>query len=123
MVALQSDGTLTPAAVQQLFASATTCPYCGQNFERRDKTLDHVIALARGGKHSVRNALICCRSCNARKQAKELAQWLAEIGPILAAAVLRQIVARLERVGANAGSPTRPTALCPLGQRVPAAPF
>jgi 5-methylcytosine-specific restriction endonuclease McrA len=96
VAAERSDGSLTRNAVKRLFACAKTCPYCGIHFDADDKTLDHVIALARGGSHSIRNALVCCKSCNAKKQAKDLARWLAEIGIQRAAAVLRLMLGKLD---------------------------
>lgn len=73
---MHSDGTLTPSVVQALFAKATHCAYCTQLMHPRDKTLDHVVPVAKGGKHSITNAVIACRSCNSRKGARTPDQWL-----------------------------------------------
>jgi len=49
------------------------CIYCGAT---EDLTLDHVIALAKGGAHSEDNLVIACRPCNCSKGAKPLLDWL-----------------------------------------------
>jgi len=67
---LKADGTLTPAVVARLFATAKTCPYCRRALHARQKTLDHVVPVSRGGIHSITNVLVCCRSCNMRKHAR-----------------------------------------------------
>lgn len=48
------------------------CAYC---FERKPLTQDHVVAIVRGGSHSIGNILPCCMSCNASKGAKTLTEW------------------------------------------------
>ena len=39
-------------------------------------SVDHVIALSRGGEHSYKNTVLCCRDCNTRKKDKPLDAWL-----------------------------------------------
>lgn len=66
----QSDGTLTQSFVRGLFAKAKVCCYCGYEFEKaKEKSLDHIIPLSRGGLHSASNVAICCVKCNTRKAA------------------------------------------------------
>jgi hypothetical protein len=36
----------------------------------RERTLDHVVPLSKGGKDEIDNVLLVCRSCNARKGAR-----------------------------------------------------
>ena len=48
------------------------CAYCG---ERKPLTQDHVVAIVRGGKHSIGNLVPCCVSCNASKGPKLLTEW------------------------------------------------
>ena len=53
----------------------TDCRYCavptivdppaGQRY--RERTLDHVVPLSRGGADTLEHCVLCCRSCNARK--------------------------------------------------------
>lgn len=46
------------------------CAYCGETFERL--TMDHVIALSKGGNHTLRNIVPACRSCNSSKGRRAL---------------------------------------------------
>lgn len=70
-----SDGSLTPIVIQQLFAVASVCPYCAGLLDPREKTLDHILPLARGGAHSLTNVVVCCRSCNSKKQDRTPSEW------------------------------------------------
>lgn len=47
------------------------CFYCSSPTQE----LDHVIALSRGGNHSIGNLLPSCRSCNASKGSKTIMEW------------------------------------------------
>lgn len=49
------------------------CAYCGVE---GDLEQDHVWPISRGGRHTKDNMAPACRSCNARKGAKLLAEWL-----------------------------------------------
>ena len=53
------------------------CAGCGstENIE-----VDHIVPIARGGRHAVGNLQALCRSCNASKGAKLLVQWRARRG-------------------------------------------
>lgn len=68
----------TAAQIASLFASATRCFYCSRAFgEGRCKaTLEHRVALSRGGTHDIDNLVIACFSCNARKSARPEAEFL-----------------------------------------------
>ncbi|MFJ4356908.1 HNH endonuclease [Streptomyces massasporeus] len=48
------------------------CPYCG---ERAQLTMDHVIPLAKGGRHSIGNVFPVCAPCNSSKSDSFLAAW------------------------------------------------
>lgn len=50
------------------------CAYCSQ---LRPLTVDHVIPLSRGGRHTIGNVLPACRPCNSAKQDKLLVEWRA----------------------------------------------
>jgi 5-methylcytosine-specific restriction endonuclease McrA len=49
------------------------CAYCGAR--PRTLSLDHIIPLTRGGRHTIGNLLPSCRSCNSSKGNKLLATW------------------------------------------------
>jgi 5-methylcytosine-specific restriction endonuclease McrA len=83
----RDDGTLTKDVVRRLFAKGRRCPYCAQPMRPRDKSLDHMEPLSRGGWHSATNVLVCCRRCNVRKNDTPFHTWLAKIPAVLAKAI------------------------------------
>ena len=44
------------------------CHYCGQKFAASELTMDHVVAVARGGSSSKGNVVPACRKCNQEKK-------------------------------------------------------
>ena len=52
---------------QELFCKGI-CYYCGEKFERDELTLDHIVPVARGGRSTRGNMVVCCRSCNQEKK-------------------------------------------------------
>lgn len=52
---------------QELFRKGI-CYYCGEKFERDELTLDHIVPVARGGRSTRGNMVVCCRSCNQEKK-------------------------------------------------------
>jgi len=53
------------------------CAYCGAAGIPLHR--EHVVPIARGGRHSIGNLLPSCSLCNARKGAKFLIEWRAEL--------------------------------------------
>lgn len=49
------------------------CAYCGEKPDVLHR--EHVIPLARGGRHSIGNILPACPPCNYRKKTKLLSEW------------------------------------------------
>lgn len=47
------------------------CVYCG----RPANTMDHVLAMSRGGTHSVDNIVPACKSCNSSKRSQTPTEW------------------------------------------------
>jgi 5-methylcytosine-specific restriction endonuclease McrA len=47
------------------------CMYCGGKAEH----VDHVIALSRGGSHSIGNLVSSCATCNLSKGSKTIMEW------------------------------------------------
>jgi 5-methylcytosine-specific restriction endonuclease McrA len=69
----KAGGIITKRERRRLFRRYHgRCAYCRI---RHADTLDHVIPLARGGRHTIGNALPACRTCNLSKGAKLLVQW------------------------------------------------
>ena len=52
---------------RDLFAKGI-CRYCGQKFPKEELTLDHIVPVARGGRSTKGNMVVCCRSCNQAKK-------------------------------------------------------
>ena len=44
------------------------CRYCGKKFPREELTIDHVVPIARGGRSTRGNMVVCCRKCNMEKK-------------------------------------------------------
>lgn len=55
------------------------CQYCGERFDSRDLTFDHVIPRAKGGTTTWSNILSCCVPCNVLKRDKH-ANWSGKRG-------------------------------------------
>lgn len=67
------DELLTPAEWRTILAEANGhCHYCGKEAKL---TLDHVIPLSKGGKHSKDNVVAACRRCNSSKGARTPEEW------------------------------------------------
>jgi 5-methylcytosine-specific restriction endonuclease McrA len=58
------------------------CAICGTGI-RDGYHVDHIMPIARGGKHEPRNIQLLCESCNVRKNAKDPIQYMQEIGRLL----------------------------------------
>lgn len=52
------------------------CYYCQQRKPISVLHIDHIVALASGGEHSVKNLCTSCASCNCSKQAKSVSAWV-----------------------------------------------
>jgi len=50
------------------------CAYCGQ---AKKLTMDHIIPVVRGGRHSIGNLIPACRNCNAQKRTRLIVEWRA----------------------------------------------
>lgn len=65
---ITSDGTVTDSFMKTLF-SIEQCYYCLKVIEDiKQKTVDHMTPLSRGGKHSADNLVMACLSCNCSKR-------------------------------------------------------
>ena len=61
-----------------LAAFANACAYCGRSDEKLD--IDHLVPVSVGGVNAVGNIVPACRSCNASKRARPLAEFCAARG-------------------------------------------
>ena len=74
-----NDNTLNGKDLSNLFINTKKCSVCNIDIKYKDKTLDHIIPLSKGGLHSIKNAIILCRKCNSKKHNKVLELWLNEL--------------------------------------------
>ncbi len=75
-IAIKAHRTATTKQVAALFKDARVCPYCQDIFsDTLRKSLDHIMPVSKGGKHTIENLLICCLTCNRKKKAKTPEQW------------------------------------------------
>lgn len=57
------------------------CRYCGKQLTRFTATLDHVKPIAEGGDNSLENLITACLTCNSKKNARLLGDFVAETNP------------------------------------------
>lgn len=65
------------ARIREIRSSTQQCYICGDWLPPGDVTVDHVIPLARGGRHSATNLNPSCSYCNTSKGARSLEEVLA----------------------------------------------
>jgi 5-methylcytosine-specific restriction protein A len=51
------------------------CYYCGRKFLPGDLTMDHLVPLARGGRSTRSNCVVCCKECNTKKSTLLPLEW------------------------------------------------
>jgi len=51
------------------------CHWCGERFPPEELTMDHIVAVTRGGKASRNNVVPSCRECNSRKKYLLPMEW------------------------------------------------
>ena len=44
------------------------CRYCGKKFPKEELTIDHIVPVARGGRSTRGNMVVCCLDCNQKKR-------------------------------------------------------
>jgi 5-methylcytosine-specific restriction endonuclease McrA len=70
--ARQQHTDITSEWMIELWRSTTTCPLCQRKLanrpgHERSRNLDHIVPIARGGKHMRSNVRIICRECNLKR--------------------------------------------------------
>ncbi len=62
------ESYVPPLNNQTLFKrDAHLCMYCGQRFNRRDLSRDHVTPISQGGEDTWKNVVTACKRCNNQK--------------------------------------------------------
>ncbi len=54
------------------------CHWCGTKVKGRAVRFDHVVALSRGGGHTIGNLCASCNHCNLTKHARALSDWICQ---------------------------------------------
>lgn len=62
-----ADGSVTDKFLEELFKQ-THCFYCAEEVVKNKKTVDHRVALSKGGTHTSDNLVMACWSCNSSKK-------------------------------------------------------
>jgi 5-methylcytosine-specific restriction endonuclease McrA len=93
-IAAACDGTVTKESILDAKTAAHRCAYCDCPFEDAEKQTDHMVAVCHGGEHSMRNIVIVCRPCNARKASLTCGQWIERVQPEHRVRVQRLWIAR-----------------------------
>lgn len=51
------------------------CVYCQISLTPKNRSLDHIIPLSKGGQHHIDNLVACCRTCNSKKGNKKVSDF------------------------------------------------
>lgn len=65
---------ILPKELRRIYSSP--CYMCGSI---ENQSIDHIIPLSRGGRHSVGNILTLCLRCNMSKHARTITEWKKEL--------------------------------------------
>lgn len=72
-----SDGSVTQEFCNQLLeAQHYKCAYCGCDLTDKNRNIDHIIPLSRGGTHTADNIHFVCVDCNMSKGNKLESEWI-----------------------------------------------
>lgn len=77
LIALTPNPVTQAEAYAILDRAAGRCTYCGVSGRRM--TLDHIVALTRGGMHVASNLAACCVNCNSTKRNRPVESFLAAL--------------------------------------------
>jgi 5-methylcytosine-specific restriction endonuclease McrA len=71
LIVATDDGTITEWTKAKLLAGWPVSGRCPQSGKKAKPTIDHIVPLAKGGKHTLANLQLMCALCNSIKQACE----------------------------------------------------
>lgn len=69
-----SDMNVGPLIRSWRLKRSFICTYCRKRFEIKRMHVDHIVPIAKGGKHTVSNLCRSCPRCNIRKRDKILTE-------------------------------------------------
>jgi len=72
------SGLVTQEFLDKLYTTET-CAYCKEFVEPKNRTMDHVIPLKRGGLHHPDNLIMACGSCNFRKSSSTADEFMEKL--------------------------------------------
>ena len=81
---------------EKMGENTNKCPYCLKTMEQKEKSLDHIQPLSKGGRHQHFNLVICCRKCNRKKSGKLYLEWIEELAGEQAQSALDLYMSRYE---------------------------
>jgi 5-methylcytosine-specific restriction endonuclease McrA len=68
----ENNGIFFITSKEKLMLYNSACFYCGG---KDSIQIDHVIPIARGGRHSIGNLVAACAKCNNQKKARFIMEW------------------------------------------------
>lgn len=80
--AVEREGVSSADLLAWKKAQPKRCYWCSKDC-KRGYVVDHYQPLAKGGKHEIANLVIACRSCNARKSARDPLDFAREVWRLL----------------------------------------
>lgn len=72
------DGTVTKQVLIDLY-NQIQCKYCKEDIPEELRTIDHVVPMAKGGKHTITNLVMACKSCNSMKKDMTVEEFLSRL--------------------------------------------
>lgn len=67
-----NEGSITFEQQLEIYKRNPMCVYCGKN---KSNTIDHIVALIKGGSNNFENLVASCVNCNSKKGDKDLIKW------------------------------------------------
>lgn len=78
------NNNLTASEISNKLKNIQVCYWCNKNMSKtKDKCYDHYVPLNKGGENTIDNIVVSCRSCNAKKHAKDPFVFANERGRLL----------------------------------------
>lgn len=74
--ALRDGKLIKEWMVQVRKLSHARCHWCGTKVPGKGVHFDHVVALSKGGEHSISNLCVSCSDCNKTKHNRLIADWI-----------------------------------------------